>query len=307
MSLIRKQNLTEKNLAAKRSNGGQARGAATPAGKARSAAARLRHGFYSQARDEALVALGEDPKQYARLLKSLVDDLQPRAGLENELVLRMGRALWRMQRAERMQDGLAVKRAQSGLQLEELVAGPRMIRINDIYEALCDIGRMLDRDDSTPGPGEIEALVGAFGDAPPAEVQELFPLLRSYGEAASKAPRPANETGEAGPIPLSDPEQRREAARQQLEAALHEVSIRYRMSLDMVMEECGKVRSPQNIAALMAPRDENALLMQRMEDSNLRQLWRLTKMFLMVKHAPAEAEGHESSSDGDYVYEKISS
>ena len=50
------------------------------------------------------------------------------------------------------------------------------------------------------------------------------------------------------------------------------------------MEEYDKVRSPENIAALMAPRDENALLMQRMEDSNLRQLWRLTNMLAKVRN-----------------------
>jgi hypothetical protein len=32
----------------------------------------------------------------------------------------------------------------------------------------------------------------------------------------------------------------------------------------------------------MAPQDENALLMQRMEDSSLRQLWRLTNVLFKV-------------------------
>ena len=50
MSLIHKQEMTEKNLAAKRRNGGKGRGPVTPAGKAHSAAAMLRHGFYSRAR-----------------------------------------------------------------------------------------------------------------------------------------------------------------------------------------------------------------------------------------------------------------
>ena len=44
------------------------------------------------------------------------------------------------------------------------------------------------------------------------------------------------------------------------------------------------MQSPENLAALMAPRDENALLMQRMEDSSLRQLWRLTNMLFRVRN-----------------------
>jgi hypothetical protein len=66
------------------------------------------------------------------------------------------------------------------------------------------------------------------------------------------------------------------------------------MARERLMEEHDRVRSPGNIAALMAPRDENALLMQRMEDSSLRQLWRLTRMFLMMKGASAETEVDES-------------
>ena len=54
--------------------------------------------------------------------------------------------------------------------------------------------------------------------------------------------------------------------------------------LDSLLEECDQVRSPENIAALMAPRDEKSLLMQRMEDSNLRQLWRLTNILVKVRN-----------------------
>jgi hypothetical protein len=41
-----------------------------------------------------------------------------------------------------------------------------------------------------------------------------------------------------------------------------------------------------------------------MEDSRLRPLWRLTKIFLMIKHPAFEAEVHEKTMSGDYVYEK---
>ena len=58
---------------------------------------------------------------------------------------------------------------------------------------------MLNRPDSTPLPGEIQAFVNAFGATPPDDVQKLFPLLRSFGEAAAKAPGPANENGDGGP------------------------------------------------------------------------------------------------------------
>jgi len=269
-------------LARSQRNGRKSRGAVTPEGKARAAQANLRHGFYSEAPQEVLIALGEDPAEYRRLRNSLENNLAE--GLEGELVQRIGDTLWRMKRAARMQDGLAVKRVRSGLEMEQLVAAPRMLHIHDIYEPLCAIGRMLNRPDSTPLPGEIEALMNAFGATPPDDVRKLFPLLRSYGEAAAKAPGPANENGDTGMIPSAVEGQERAAARQKLYAALDEVIMPYARKEELLTEEFDKVRSPENIAALMAPRDENALLMQRMEDSSLRQLWRLTNILVKVRN-----------------------
>jgi hypothetical protein len=38
------------------------------------------------------------------------------------------------------------------------------------------------------------------------------------------------------------------------------------------------------LAALMAPQDEDGLLMQRMEDSNLHRVWRLTDMLSKLRN-----------------------
>jgi hypothetical protein len=64
-------------------------------------------------------------------------------------------------------------------------------------------------------------------------------------------------------------------------------------------------------AALMAPNDENALLMQRMEDSSLRQLWRVTNVLIKVRKGAlsqkdVKNEGcsgyvHENTGEGEYV------
>ena len=72
MSLIHQQEMTEENLAAHRANGQKTQGAVTPEGKANSAAANLRHGFYCQAQNGTLTAWGEDPEEYAGLMNSLM-------------------------------------------------------------------------------------------------------------------------------------------------------------------------------------------------------------------------------------------
>jgi hypothetical protein len=264
----------------------------TPEGKARAAKANLRHGFYSQADPEVLRALGEDPAEYRRMMKSLETDL-PEA-MKAQIVGRIGRTFWRMQRAERMQDGLALKRVRKGTETEEFIAAPQTLEVCQTYEALCAPYRPINNPDPPPSRQDVENLIGAFGPKPPDEIKKAFPLYRAYWEAAWKAPIP-DEEGESNPTP-STAELERDAAREKFEAALDPVTKKYARSQDLLMKRLEQVRSPENIAALMAPKEENAMLMQRMEDSSLRQLWRLTNILLKLRKGalnPTEMDPEE--------------
>ncbi len=108
MSLIQKPPMTDNNRTAHQRNGRQSRGAATAAGKERSRAAHLRHGFYSQQREEALRALGEDPAELAALIASTRAQWQPTNDFQERIAERMARLWWRTERAERMQESLIV-------------------------------------------------------------------------------------------------------------------------------------------------------------------------------------------------------
>jgi hypothetical protein len=106
--------------------------------------------------------MGEDPREYRALMEGLVDDLQPRRGLESELVLRMGPTLWRMRRAERMRDGLALKRIQSHIEVEKCLSFPRAaqaIKNLEPYETLQEALRHRDG----PSAAEIDVFVKACG------------------------------------------------------------------------------------------------------------------------------------------------
>lgn len=111
MSLLKKREMTKRRLEALAKNRTKARGPATPAGRERIRAANLRHGFYSPSDEVALCALGEDPAHFRRLLEGLGDPRTVAATLQQGLAHRLARALWRMERADRMQDGHALRQA----------------------------------------------------------------------------------------------------------------------------------------------------------------------------------------------------
>jgi hypothetical protein len=53
----------------------------------------------------------------------------------------------------------------------------------------------------------------------------------------------------------------------------------------------------------MAPNDPNALLMRRMEDSSLRQLWRLTNVLIKVRHGALTQKDVKNEGRSGYVLE----
>ena len=101
------QTMTEKNLEAHRRNARHSHGAATAEGKERARAANLRHGYYSQLRDEALTALGEDPEALAELVEGARQQFRPANAYQAWMTDRLARLQWRIDRAERLQESKA--------------------------------------------------------------------------------------------------------------------------------------------------------------------------------------------------------
>jgi hypothetical protein len=75
-------------------------------------AAYLRHGFSWEAEEVALRAFGEDPAQFQELLESLWEAYNPTDAAQEGLVIRLARATWLLNRADRMQEGYALRQAQ---------------------------------------------------------------------------------------------------------------------------------------------------------------------------------------------------
>jgi len=107
MPLVKSPVMTEKNLSAHRLNARQSSGPITPEGRERGRAANLRHGYYSERRDQALVALGENPEGLAALAEGARQQFRPSNAYQEWLTDRMASLQWRIQRAERLQESAA--------------------------------------------------------------------------------------------------------------------------------------------------------------------------------------------------------
>ncbi len=281
MSLVKKPEMTEENLAAHRANGAHSHGAVTPEGQARVAAANLRHGFYAKAPNGALTALGEDPEEYADLKNSLENNLVE--GLEGELRQRIVDTLWRMKRAVRIQNGLALKRIQAATDIWEANTGPQRLQAYKNLQRYEDLADALTRRGNHPTPAEIHTFVENFSDDPSEEMKEFFLLLKSLNKL------------EPGP--------ERNAARRKARAQLKRMDESYRRLCIKVAERLDEMQSPEILAAKTAPLDEKSQLMQRLEDSNLRQLWRLTNLLLRVRNeVPTPRDVRNEATSGD-MYE----
>jgi hypothetical protein len=108
---------------------------------------------------------------------------------------------------------------------------------------------------------------------------------------------------------LADEGPEQKAALRQALAQMQEREERYRGICVKFAEQLDELQSPEDLAALTAPQDEKSLLMQRLEDSSLSQLWRLTNMLFKVgsgaltprdvKNEDRPGYMHENTRDGD--------
>ena len=90
---------TKAQIAANRRNAQRSTGPKTPEGKARSAQNALKHGIRAQAIISSQIELlNEDAQEFADLVQSLVDDLQPKGAVEEMCVETIAISLWRLRR-----------------------------------------------------------------------------------------------------------------------------------------------------------------------------------------------------------------
>ena len=285
MSLMPKRRLTAKKLAANRANGPRSRGAVTPAGRARAAAANLRHGYYSKSAEVALTALGEDPAEFRRRLDSLIDTYQPAGALEMSLVYGIACGLWRMERFHRMAESLAVKHLEkvqeTRQQVEALLWLPldaKLDRLKDLFAGTC-----MEMEVSI-GPAEMALFEKVRADLP-AELafQILRQLVRLRTTESTAGLLPATlQLADADEIPMAQGEERAAAQRELTNLLVPEIEKVEKRVLQPDEDPKG-IPAQRERDVILAKAQPDAALLTRGEESSLRKVWRSTHLLMKIR------------------------
>ncbi|HUJ74965.1 MAG TPA: hypothetical protein VL359_08910 [bacterium] len=328
MALI-EQTMTEKGRAARRRNGGQSRGAATPAGKERARAANLRHGMYSKLRDEALEGLGEDPAALAVLIEGAYAQWRPANASQAQMVEKLARLQWGMDRYERMQDNLVADQVRArGEQRYEYLAAQRhryvdqegelglletLMERPDFYAPADYLASFVETFARPAGEGDEEGGEGEPGGeaalrGPVAEIVEILHRLRKPRHWTPAEPRPERADadrewqcvleevgGEEAPLARPEvPVEQEGEARAALRATLRVLARPERAVLQKYKEPFfARYRQPLTPAqrdVLAAEVEVKLESLRREEDKCMRQFWRLGNMLMKMQDRAARGE-----------------
>jgi hypothetical protein len=321
MSLLKRLALTARKLEANQANAHLSRGPATAAGIERIREAHLLHGFYSKGVGEAIRTLGEKPDDFERLVESLTETWQPESGYEQALVRRLARALWRVERADRIQEAMTVNQVERvALNIEEDTE-----RASNLHkQKLAALERLLEQAQhggfhSTMADLQgLEALTGKRPKGRQAEIAYLMCRLLQPSDPASQAVADQvialeNDCGEieagagGGADPALDPtanlraqlapataaqrdrlrSQLRSLVRQEIEAE----QAAYRQERDRSAREI----TPAALDAAMAPTSSRAEFMLRSETAVFRQVKELTELLMRLRRF-RQSQNHEPAT-----------
>ncbi|HUI43481.1 MAG TPA: hypothetical protein VL523_16070 [Terriglobia bacterium] len=290
MSLVKKPDMTPEKLAANQVNAHLSGGPATEEGVERCRDARVRHGFYARpVRSEALRILGEDPEEFDRLLDSLQASWQPSDEFQFRLVNRLARAIWRLERSDRVQDSIAVRQVrQINHELDSLIA-KQLRPFDQKIESLELLAEAVSDEQFAAGSDEFAALDAGFGGELQGRAEQALNLLYQLVDPEA-GEDPATTAPPPGPdVPIVTGEDRT-WARQKLQSLLREEIE----SVTAARESDRKGRLKANAAyyrdSAIPPQSEGAAAVFRMEETSFRQIARFTDLLLKVKEKAEEAE-----------------
>ena len=186
MPLVKRPEITEKKLAANRRNLQLSHGALTEEGRERIRAAHLRHGFHAPAEGMALQALGEEPSQFQALLEGLWAEFTPTGTLQEGLVIRLARAMWLMNRADRTQEGYALRQAQAVNLAREDRLHVRLMRLKMTAQTLQWLAQSVAEEHYVTTPKDLDMMKNLYQEGVGKEMAEIALALFYQLQAPEK-------------------------------------------------------------------------------------------------------------------------
>jgi hypothetical protein len=316
MALIKNHKKTEENRSARRRNGRQSQGATTEEGKERSRAANLKHGYYSQLRDEALIALGEDPSALKALIAGAYEQFEPANPMQAAMAEHLAHLHWRMLRAERLQESSMVLQIQRVEDRHRQQAQQYRYAYSDLHEFLGMTCAAVGRPDFCALPCVIGACTAAMKHSTISSMKEILHLLyrlRRPQRFTDPPPPPLpesldDESWALGPelfakvekpcpphaeISVAEGEERdelRQELRDLIETQISANKATWEKTINELEAPLPLLERDQMAAAAMK---ENAL-MRRDESSCSREFWRTANM-LMKFQAQDKSEVKQES------------
>ena len=153
-----RENLTVAQLEARRENAKKSTGPRTLEGKKRVSQNARKHGLYSNASFfwDAAIALGEDPRDFERLLKGLVLARRPADALEMVLVEDIALLIWKKARLDRAETAVQVR----NLQMHDLERRKQLIQVGrEISDTLHSEVREKGLRRTLDAPGKFEQVL----------------------------------------------------------------------------------------------------------------------------------------------------
>jgi hypothetical protein len=302
MSIRQKRTMTEKSLEAHRRNARKSRGPVTEEGKKHSRDANISHGFYSQEGGAALVVLGEDPREYQGLAEAVAEKWQPADAYEEQLGTQLVRALWRTRRSDRMQEGLALRLAQEAERWRQDNLHARLTKLCFNAGCLRSLARAVGQPDYVTAPNDMEMLKSFQADGVLKDmgtvIMDLLIALRPQADCGpfslpgTGAPESAEPPFPAAPrAPDPAPEEKDDGLGdflQSLQNILGRQAELLEEQRTACLQELLSGPSPFERAAEFASAYSNMKLLQRVEDSSFRQVWRITDLLIKLKGGAPE-------------------
>lgn len=288
MSLIKGPTITSQKAAADRANARLSNGPATPEGLERMRSSKIRHGFYSSQGSEALRVLGEDPEEFGRLFQSLHNAWQPTDDGQQALVKRLARLLWRLDRADRIQESMAVCQVANLERGAARQAQQHAAQRERIISVLGDLQHALERGDFGATDADLQAVKEVGGAEPAGLGKEILVRLCQLMRPATTDPdRPAENESALAITRSPDRDRLRAELQGILENQINHVNAAYEQ------------HSPEELAealrdVTMIPDQPRAEFLSRKEASDLRQLRCTTELLIKLKaHRREEREERE--------------